>query len=244
MPFFGRHSVTRSSLIRSSRPTRPSAQSARARHAPSREAVDPGPTPGFPRDGNAAPAVCVPPPGRLHRRAPRRVAQPLLARPRPGPRPGPHHRSAAVIRGERIEGTSKNGRSRTVSVDAETVHVMRDHRRRQAEDRLIDRDTGQEPSEDVARRVADENAVLAFGLEDADCGPDEIGRGLHHVRVGNVAADDQCDVCGEVVHLETGADGCAGVVADGRCSPAWSRRSIGNPARLRTRDPRPGRRGR
>jgi integrase len=44
--------------------------------------------------------------------------------------------SAAVIAGKRIEGTTKSGRSRTVSLDAETVQVLRDHWKRQAQDRL------------------------------------------------------------------------------------------------------------
>lgn len=44
--------------------------------------------------------------------------------------------STAVIAGQRIEGTTKSGRSRTVSIDAETVQVLRDHRKRQAEGRL------------------------------------------------------------------------------------------------------------
>jgi integrase len=44
--------------------------------------------------------------------------------------------SAAVIAGQRIEGTTKSGRSRTVSLDADTVQVLKDHRKRQAQDRL------------------------------------------------------------------------------------------------------------
>ena len=44
--------------------------------------------------------------------------------------------SAAVIAGQRIEGTTKSGRSRTVSIDPGTVQVLRDHRKRQAEERL------------------------------------------------------------------------------------------------------------
>jgi integrase len=44
--------------------------------------------------------------------------------------------SAAVIAGNRIEGTTKNGRSRTVSLDAETVQVLRDRWKRQTQDRL------------------------------------------------------------------------------------------------------------
>ncbi len=44
--------------------------------------------------------------------------------------------SAAVIAGQRIEGTTKSGRSRTVSMDASTVQVLRDHRKRQAQERL------------------------------------------------------------------------------------------------------------
>jgi integrase len=44
--------------------------------------------------------------------------------------------SAAVIAGKRIEGTTKSGRSRTISLDADTVQVLRDHRERQAHDQL------------------------------------------------------------------------------------------------------------
>jgi integrase len=42
--------------------------------------------------------------------------------------------SAAVVAGQRIEGTTKSGRSRTVSIDP--VQILRDHRKRQAEERL------------------------------------------------------------------------------------------------------------
>jgi integrase len=44
--------------------------------------------------------------------------------------------SAAVIAGQRIEGATKSGRSRTVSIDPDTVQVLRDHHKRQAEERL------------------------------------------------------------------------------------------------------------
>jgi len=44
--------------------------------------------------------------------------------------------SAAVIAGQRIEGTTKSGRSRAVSIDPGTVQVLRDHRKRQAGERL------------------------------------------------------------------------------------------------------------
>lgn len=44
--------------------------------------------------------------------------------------------SAAVVRGQRIEGSTKGGRSRTVSLDRDTVAVLREHRRRQTEERL------------------------------------------------------------------------------------------------------------
>jgi len=44
--------------------------------------------------------------------------------------------STAVVRGQRVEGTTKGGRSRVVSMDRETVTIMREHRRRQAEERL------------------------------------------------------------------------------------------------------------
>ena len=45
--------------------------------------------------------------------------------------------STAVIGGTRIEGTTKSGRSRTVSIDAGTVEVLNEYRSRQAEERLL-----------------------------------------------------------------------------------------------------------
>jgi len=36
--------------------------------------------------------------------------------------------STAVVRGRRAEGTTKGGRPRGVSIDAETVAVLREHR--------------------------------------------------------------------------------------------------------------------
>jgi len=44
--------------------------------------------------------------------------------------------STAVVRGRRVEGTTKGGRSRTISIDRETITVLKEHRRQQAEDRL------------------------------------------------------------------------------------------------------------
>jgi len=44
--------------------------------------------------------------------------------------------SAAVIGGDRVEGTTKTGRSRMVSIDAGTVQVLREHRERQEAERL------------------------------------------------------------------------------------------------------------
>jgi integrase len=44
--------------------------------------------------------------------------------------------STAVVRGHRVEGTTKGGRSRSVSVDRDTVTVLREHCRQQAEERL------------------------------------------------------------------------------------------------------------
>jgi hypothetical protein len=38
--------------------------------------------------------------------------------------------------GQRVEGTTKGGRSRTLSLDRGTVAVLREHRRQQAEERL------------------------------------------------------------------------------------------------------------
>src|SRR5262252_2316902 len=44
--------------------------------------------------------------------------------------------STAIVRGQRVEGTTKGGRSRTVSLDRDTAAVLREHRRQQAEERL------------------------------------------------------------------------------------------------------------
>jgi integrase len=44
--------------------------------------------------------------------------------------------STAVVRGQRIEGTTKGGRSRTISLDRNTVAILREHSRQQTEDRL------------------------------------------------------------------------------------------------------------
>jgi integrase len=62
----------------------------------------------------------------------------------PGAGAGPRRRrrrlditgSAAVVDGIRIEGTTKSGRSRTVSVDAGTIQVLKEHRARQTDERL------------------------------------------------------------------------------------------------------------
>ena len=43
--------------------------------------------------------------------------------------------STAVVRGQRVEGTTKGGRSRVISIDQDTVTILREHLRRQAEER-------------------------------------------------------------------------------------------------------------
>jgi integrase len=43
--------------------------------------------------------------------------------------------STAVVRGQRVEGTTKGGRSRVISIDRDTVVILREHLRRQAEER-------------------------------------------------------------------------------------------------------------
>ena len=45
--------------------------------------------------------------------------------------------SASVVEGERIVGTTKGGRRRTVTIDPLTVRVLQAHRARQAEERLV-----------------------------------------------------------------------------------------------------------
>jgi integrase len=47
-----------------------------------------------------------------------------------------HAGSTAVVGGRRVEGTAKGGRSRVVSIDRETVAALREHHRRQSEERL------------------------------------------------------------------------------------------------------------
>jgi integrase len=42
--------------------------------------------------------------------------------------------STTVVRSQRVEGTTKGGRSRTISIDSETVTVIREHHRQQAEE--------------------------------------------------------------------------------------------------------------
>jgi integrase len=44
--------------------------------------------------------------------------------------------STGVVAGERIEGATKSGRARTITIDDETVLVLREHRKQQAEERL------------------------------------------------------------------------------------------------------------
>ena len=44
--------------------------------------------------------------------------------------------STAVVSGQRVEGTTKGGRSRVVSLDSETVAILREHQRQQEEERL------------------------------------------------------------------------------------------------------------
>lgn len=41
------------------------------------------------------------------------------------------------MRGQRVEGTTKGGRSRTISLDSDTLAVLHEHRRQQAEERLV-----------------------------------------------------------------------------------------------------------
>ena len=45
--------------------------------------------------------------------------------------------SRAVVDGERIDGTTKSGHSRTVTIDDETVDVLKGHRKSQAADQLL-----------------------------------------------------------------------------------------------------------
>lgn len=44
--------------------------------------------------------------------------------------------STAVVRAQRVEGTTKGGRSRTISLDRDSVAILHEHRRQQAEERV------------------------------------------------------------------------------------------------------------
>jgi hypothetical protein len=76
---------------------------------------------------------------------------------------------AAVIAGQRIEGTTKSGRSRTVSIDLGTVQVLRDHRKREFVDRLT---VGQQSGR-VPRTAAKINKVPG----QSSPGPSSVPRG-------------------------------------------------------------------
>jgi len=45
--------------------------------------------------------------------------------------------SASIVRGHRVEGTTKSGRTRRVTLDARTVEVLRSHRERQGKEREV-----------------------------------------------------------------------------------------------------------
>jgi integrase len=64
------------------------------------------------------------------------TAEPSVAGRRPRRQAETISGSAAFISGERIEGTTKSGRSRVVSIDAGTVQATKDHRQRQNADRV------------------------------------------------------------------------------------------------------------
>jgi len=59
--------------------------------------------------------------------------------------------STAVIDGERVEGSTKGGRSRVVSLDAGTVAALRDHRKAQLAEQLAAREWWQEDDDLVFR---------------------------------------------------------------------------------------------
>jgi integrase len=73
--------------------------------------------------------------------------------------------STGMIQGQRIEGTTKNGRSRVVSIDDETVIVLKEHRKAQAADKLL---VGEK------WRGADDGYVFATGYGDP-IHPDTVG---------------------------------------------------------------------
>ena len=60
--------------------------------------------------------------------------------------------SVAVVGGQRIEGTTKSDRGRLVRVDAGTIAALRDHRRRQVEERLAASSLWRDDADLVFRR--------------------------------------------------------------------------------------------
>jgi hypothetical protein len=69
-----------------------------------------------------------------HLAAPLRIGQPSVSRHSRPNRAESSRGSVGMVDGERIEGTTKGGRERVVSLDAGTVEALRAHRRRQLED--------------------------------------------------------------------------------------------------------------
>ena len=98
--------------------------------------MDHRPAPGVPGHCAATPAVRVLPRRRLHRGASRRAAQPAVEGHRPRRQEDHHHRLDGCDRGERVNGTTKSGRTRVVSIDDETVAVLRQRKADQAAEQL------------------------------------------------------------------------------------------------------------
>jgi integrase len=139
--------------------------------------------------------------------------------------------STAVVRGQRVEGTTKGGRSRVVSIDRETVTILREHHRRQAEERQ------------TAGTAWTDNDGLVFATKWAEpLYPDTVtalmnklitthnksaapGQALPHARLHDLRH----------LHATTFAGRGAGPC---RRRPAGPRRPCGNSARLLARSPR------
>lgn len=143
--------------------------------------------------------------------------------------------STAVVRGQRIEGTTKGGRSRVVSIDSDTVAILREHARRQAEEQQA-----------AGSAWTDHNGLVFTSRWGEPIYPDTVTALMtklittHNKSVMTSSLALPHARLHDLRHLHATTLLLAGVpvhVVAGRC-PARSRRSIRDAARLCTRPAR------
>ena len=91
--------------------------------------------------------------------------------------------STAVVRGQRVEGTTKGGRSRTVSIDSETIAILRAHHRQQAAERLAAGSAWNDSGGLVFTRPVGRTALPRYGQrahDQADQRTQQVGHSPSH----------------------------------------------------------------